>query len=108
MRSRPTSPLRPRATTATSTPTARSTTTGSGQAVINFDEGVWYCNTEGIGGSIKDLMERSDDWVDPPEGQASNSGGRTRRATKQRSFRQTSDVERWKVILQHDDIALED
>jgi hypothetical protein len=76
-------------------------------AVINFDEGVWYCNTEGIGGSIKELMEQRDDWVEPPTS-TSNSGGRTARVRKPEELPTDEDVERWKVILQYDDIALED
>jgi hypothetical protein len=77
-------------------------------AVINFDEGVWYCNTEGIGGSIDDLMESQADWVDPPEGGASNSGGRRKVARPAEELPTDEDVERWKVILQHNEIALED
>jgi hypothetical protein len=39
---------------------------GRRSAVINFEEGVWYCNTEATGGTLSDLMKPRDSWVDPP------------------------------------------
>ena len=76
-------------------------------AVINFDEGVWYCNTEGIGGSIDDLMKQRSDWVDPPKS-TSNSGGRRRSERAPEELPSEAKVEGWKRALQADPVALDD
>jgi hypothetical protein len=34
---------------------------GRRSAVINFEEGVWYCNTEATGGTLSDLMKVRDE-----------------------------------------------
>lgn len=77
-------------------------------AVINFEENVWYCNTEGIGGSITDLMEHSDEWVEAPANGTSNSGGRRAIVKKAESLPSDAMIEGWKRALQSDEIALED
>lgn len=75
-------------------------------AVINFEEGVWYCNTEGVGGSIRDLLAQKDEWVDPPE----DSGGTRspRRKSKPEELPSEATLEGWKRALLADSIALDD
>lgn len=75
-------------------------------AVINFEEGVWYCNTEGIGGTISDLIEQRDSWVDPP---SSNGGGsRRKKPSKPQELPTEAMIAGWKAALAGDQIALDD
>lgn len=76
-------------------------------AVVNFREGVWYCNTEGIGGTIDDLISQREDWVEPPKGAPrSRSSNGTGPATQ--DLPSEAEVEGWKRALLADPIALED
>lgn len=78
-------------------------------AVINFEKGVWYCNKEDIGGSLEDLMEQRDDWVEPP---SNGAGSRASRAPSSAAataeLPSEASIEGWKLALQADEIALED
>lgn len=74
-------------------------------AVFNFEEGVWYCNTEGIGGSIDDLIERRDEWLPPPSGEYAAPSKRERAPDELPS---EATVEGWRAALMGDPIALDD
>ena len=74
-------------------------------AVFNFEEGVWYCNAEGIGGTLDDLVERKDEWLPPPSG---------RRVVRRRATTATvdlpseADIARWKAALAADPVLSDD
>lgn len=75
-------------------------------AVFNFEEGVWYCNAEGIGGTIDDLLEQRDEWTEPPAPGA-------RRVVRRRSgaladLPTEEDVKRWKALLAVDPVLSDD
>lgn len=75
-------------------------------AVINFEEGVWYCNTEGIGGSLDDLVERRDEWVDPPKnGAVRIKNGKTKAPEE---LPTEAMIAGWKAALQGDMVAFDD
>lgn len=75
-------------------------------AVLNFEEGVWYCNTEGIGGSIDDLLDRRAEWIAPPSGAVASRSRKRERAPEQLPTEAT--VEGWRRSLMSDPIALDD
>lgn len=78
-------------------------------AVLNFEEGVWYCNTEGIGGTIADLIEQRGDWVKPPSG--ANGTAKLREPIGERSPEELpseASIEGWKRALASDQIVSED
>lgn len=75
-------------------------------AVINFEEGVWFCNTEGIGGTLDDLISQRSDWVEPP---SSNGSTKIKRSNASPgTLPSEATVEGWKRALQADPILLED
>jgi hypothetical protein len=76
-------------------------------AVINFEEGVWYCNKDDEGGSLSDLLARRDEWVDPPA-HSNGSGRRARTASRSEELPSEAMIEGWKRSLASDPIALED
>lgn len=76
-------------------------------AVINFEQGVWYCNKEDIGGTIAELIEQRADWVEPP----ADRNGRPRLRSKSGTpavLPSEATIEGWKRALQADQVALED
>jgi 5S rRNA maturation endonuclease (ribonuclease M5) len=75
-------------------------------AVINFEEGVWYCNTEDIGGTIEELIEQRESWVEAPNGEVSSRF--KRKLSKPEDLPSEAMVEGWKVALAGDPIALDD
>lgn len=76
-------------------------------AVFNFDEGVWYCNTEGIGGNIEDLIERRDEWVAPPDGEYGDAEPKRRKRPAEQ-LPSDAAVAGWNVALMGDSIAMDD
>lgn len=76
-------------------------------AVLNFEEGVWYCNAEGVGGSITDLVARREEWVDPPR---SNGRAIIRKPTAASAAGLPSEAEvmEWRKALRRDSIAMDD
>lgn len=79
---------------------------GRRSAVINFEEGVWYCNTEGIGGSLSDLMDDRESWVKPPSSNGSSRASRSSGPAEE--LPSEAMIEGWKRALQADDIAIGD
>lgn len=75
-------------------------------AVVNFEDGVWYCNAEGEGGSLADLFIEHTDWIDPPRNRINAS--RRKRAGKPAELPSEALVEGWKSALQSDLVVLED
>jgi 5S rRNA maturation endonuclease (ribonuclease M5) len=78
---------------------------GRRSAVFNFEEGVWYCNAEGIGGTLDDLVERRDEWLPPPNGRRRVVRRRTSEAGPLPS---EEDARRWKAELAADPILSDD
>ena len=76
-------------------------------AVINFDQGVWYCNAGCGGGTLDDLIAQKDNWVPAPRGPG---GPRRKRAepAKPGELPSEGDVARWNKTLLEDPVALED
>lgn len=76
-------------------------------AVINFDEGVWYCNTEGIGGTLDELLQQRERWVDPPS--PNGHGPRNRPAAGEpEALPSEARVAGWKAALMGDVAALDE
>lgn len=75
-------------------------------AVINFEKGVWYCNTEGDGGSIPELIARQDEWVPPPTGLRVRT--RAKRTKAPSALPSEEQLKAWHDALMGDMIALED
>lgn len=76
-------------------------------AVLNFDKGVWYCNAEGIGGSIEDLIARRDEWVSPPNPEANgHAPARARKPAEQ--LPSEASVEGWRLALAGNSVLLDD
>lgn len=71
-------------------------------AQINFDKGVWYCHTEQIGGKVKELVEQSNEWVDPPHSMNSNHSNQ---ATEEVS---DAKVKGWCSAMMANEAALEE
>lgn len=75
-------------------------------AVFNFKDGVYYCNTEGRGGSIDDLLEIRDQWIDPPSG---NHSRPLREQSKPPAELPSEDlIKDWRRDLMRDTPVLED
>jgi 5S rRNA maturation endonuclease (ribonuclease M5) len=75
-------------------------------AVFNFEEGVWYCNAEGIGGTLDELVEQRSEWTQPP-----TSPSRRvirRRSGEVRALPSESEVMAWKRALASDPILSDD
>jgi Toprim-like/MCM P-loop domain len=78
-------------------------------AVLNFDKGVWYCNAEGIGGSLDDLIERRGEWVPPPNGAAVLNGhSSTKRERVPEEMPSEGAVEGWRAALASSPVLLDD
>jgi 5S rRNA maturation endonuclease (ribonuclease M5) len=76
-------------------------------AVLNFEEGVYYCNGCGVGGTLDDLMAIKDQWNPPPDG-FENKATVRRRAARTTELPTAADVERWKRALADDPVLMDD
>jgi hypothetical protein len=75
-------------------------------AVFNFEEGVYYCNAEGVGGTLDDLAGLRDDWIDPPQSNSRHVVRRRSRAATE--LPSEDDVKRWRAALAGDPILSDD
>jgi hypothetical protein len=78
---------------------------GRRSAVLNFEEGVWYCNAEGIGGTLDDLIARRDEWLPPPSGHS-----RVIRRSRPAGTRLPTEdqLKSWRAVLQADPVIMDD
>jgi hypothetical protein len=78
-------------------------------AVINFDEGLWYCNAGCGGGTLKDLLDEQEQWVDPPKGHSRNPGSEIRKSgVKPADLPSEATIAGWHAALLGDPVLLGD
>jgi hypothetical protein len=81
---------------------------GRRSAVFNFDEGVYYCNAEGIGGTLEDLLDIQADWTEPPRDNVRRVVRSKSAPAAAKDLPSEDDVKRWRAVLAGDPVLSDD
>lgn len=77
-------------------------------AVLNFEDGVWWCAHPGGGGTLDDLLSNRDQWVDPPKGASRNGRVKVKTSREPKALPSEATIEGWRRALMSDPVVLDD